>query len=386
MVDWRALLLVGGFAIAPIGLQIACEPSSGAADTTASTVVSVGSGTFDAGMGGNGEGAGDAGTVVGAGGGEPVYLGLTANALQNGDGPPSAADELLAQLTAQAAGVRLVLIDVAWDTFDADSLGVRIGGYADQELRVAVNLLVVDGHADRRPDDIAELDWDDAEVVAAIQTTIDSVFVAAGESLDALVIARRADAYLDDDASEAAGFASFASAAVGYAQSMGSADLDVGVGVTFMEEPAYQALVQLGSIAAFAYFPGLGQASVPSSIAAAKDLDTMVEQAGDRAIMIQQFGFASAPALGSSVELQQQVFADFFAALAPRRLSFPFVNVHQLHDLSALACDNFAAAQGLEASSVEAQYHCVAGVRDHSGTPKAAWYPFLQAAATFATP
>lgn len=386
MADQHRLLWIGGLALAPWLGQFACANAPGQANATTTAVASVGTGTLDAGIGGEGGGTGGQAAVVGVGGGEPVFLGMNANALQTGDEPPTGADRLVAQLTAQAAGIRVVFIDAPWDSVDPDALAGLISDYANQELRVVVNLLVVDGHADRRPDGIAALDWDDSDAVAAIQSTIDAILTAGRDRLDALVIARRSDAYLEEHSDEAAAFASFAAGAVGYAQSMGPADVDVGVGVTYQQEPTQEVLIQLGSIAAFSYFPGLSEAMLPGGLAVAKDLDFMLNQAEDRPVVLQQVGFSSEMELGGSEQLQQQTFDDFFAALAPRRASFPMVNVHQLHDLSPAACEGLAFAQGIEASAPEARYLCAAGLRDAAGEAKPAWYPFLDAAATFGSP
>jgi hypothetical protein len=147
-----------------------------------------------------------------------------------------------------------------------------------------------------------------------------------------------------------------------------------------------QALLALGDVAVLSYLPGAGAASLPSDVSVAKDLDAMISQADDRPIVLQRVGLTSAAALGSSPSTQQTFVQSLFAALKPRRASFPLVNLHQLHDLIPDACDAYAAAQGLAANDPQVLYTCSLGVRDDVGDPKPAWYGLLEATATFATP
>ena len=373
----------------------ACGPADPSALNSTTAVSGVGGGLVDDdATGGAGGGGSGAGTADGGGVSAPLYVGLTPNPLQASADPVTSSDVLLAELMALAAGVRVVFISVPWAEFDGELMAATIANFSEKELRVVVTLEVVAGHASHRPAALADLAWDDTDVIEAMQATVDEQLVVGDGAIDAIIIGRRSDVYLADSAlglneADPEAFVDFMTAAVGYLRSMGPAALGAAPGLSYQPDNSsddYTALLELGSTMAFSYFPGLGQDSVPASLAVAKDLDTMAELAGERPVLLHELGFTSATTLDSDEERQAQFFDTVFAALAPRREGFPYINVYELHDVGDAACGDIAVEQSLDPSAAEMRYLCAAGLRDLDGEAKASWDQFIEAAASFATP
>ncbi|HSN99740.1 MAG TPA: hypothetical protein VLS89_15700, partial [Candidatus Nanopelagicales bacterium] len=202
---------------------------------------------------------------------------------------------------------------------------------------------------------------------------------------------RDVDAYLVERPSERAGFEAAATDACAYAVAHPAAPPDLRVGVGFSLAGAasgasFPALLDAGQIAAFSYLPGLadGQAAPTSDIAGA--LDQMAALSGGRPVVLQEIGYPSAAEAGSADDKQRLFFATLFQALAPRRASFPFVNVAELHDPAQPACDARVIAQGEPPSGTYAAFACSLGLVDRDGMEKPAWAEVAIGAATFASP
>jgi hypothetical protein len=325
------------------------------------------------------------------GGQTPVYMGLTPNAAGPDGGAPTAADIALADLTALAAGVRAVVLELAWadlDPNDLSALTARVDTYRARNQQVVVALLVVDGNLSHRPPAFDGLAWDDPAMVVAMETSLDAIVTALGDQLHGLVIGRRNDAYQASHPGEAAALQTFLTLALTHLKQT-TPELLRAAGLSFVGSeltPSYQTLASLGSCLALAYLPGLGEAPLPADISPVNDLDEMIELAANQPILLQAVALGTAPTLGSSEAVQLQFFEAFFAAIASRRAAFSVINVHQLHDLVGDACEAQVVAQGHTPGDPFADYLCTTGLRADPENPKAAWFGFLEASAQFAAP
>jgi hypothetical protein len=386
----RPALLLIALSCWPL-LTWGCSEDDGATPSASVGGTNVGGGPFDGGVndaagGDGGEGATrpDAGMI-------PVRLGVTANPVSDDNGVSNSSDVLLAELTTFATGVRVVVVEVAWDKLDPNDLSAlasRIDVYSERNLDVVLSLLAVDRYATHLPSSLSGLAWDHPNVAVEMNALLDALGVALGSTLTAVVLNRGTDVYLAANPTAATAHMAFLNqsltrlaAAVPNAQR--------GVGVRFVSgDPStlQQSLVDLGDLAVFEYMPGVGEAMIPADTSPARDLDQMIEQASDRPIVLQAVGFTTATGLASTPMDQQLQFDAFFAAVDSRREAFPIVNVFQLHDLVAQACSDFATAQGIQPTDPQALYVCESGLRDSQDLPKDAWYSLLAATARFAQP
>ena len=340
--------------------------------------------------GGHGHGGGAGGGSGGVGpdpATEPVLVGVTVSATGTDGNPPSAADQLLAELTAFAAGVRVMSVDVRWNDIDPTSVSAlqdKVAGYLGRGLQVVVNVLVVDGVASHQPTGLGG--WDDSASVDALQQSLDLVVDQLDGQLHAVVLGRRVDSYIDAHPSEGAGLGNLLASGV---DQLAASGVLRGVGLSYagvQSSSAHRALLRHGDVVALAYLPGLSQTTIPTDTSAANDLDAMIGLAGGRPIHLQQVGYASSPALGSSASLQQAQLDSFVSALDSRRHAFPLVVVHQLHDIDQLSCEALLDDLGLLADDPFGAYMCSTGLRDSDDGAKEAWTRFLQATAHYAHP
>jgi hypothetical protein len=349
--------------------------------------VAVGAGKTNVGgeSGGGGMGASDGGTPVPEV--DPVFLGISANGIGQNGMPPTAADDLLAELTVYAAGVRSMSVDLPWDSVDAQSvasLKLRVDTFVDKGLTVVVNLLLVDGASPHQPMGVGT--WDAATSVTALEQSLDLLVAELGASMQTIVLGRRVDAYLAANPAEVDALTTLLQAGIDHLSTTSSLRA---VGLGFAGEtptPTYSALLALGDIAVISYLPGLGLAEFPVDTSAANDLDIMMALAAGRPIYLLPVGYPSDPAVSSSADLQVGQLDAFFAALDPRRASFPLVVVHQLHDLDQASCDALLAAQGIMSGDPFGSYLCSTGLRGADDAPKLSWPRFLQGSAHFARP
>jgi hypothetical protein len=384
MSRWHLLLALGGPWLA---LWVGCQGDPELALPSSSNATGVGGAIM--GTGGNGDGGGGMGQGgdMPDGGVEPVRLGLVAN---TADADSGAGDRALAELTAFATGVRAVSVAVPWNALDDGAiaaLATRVDGYVERELSVVLELMVVDGAADLRPEAVAMEAWDAPAVQVALTASIDALATAMADDLSAVVLARRADAYLADNPSAAAAFG----ATLGLASDrLTMLAIPHGVGLTYVAEEtttsAYRGLASLGDRLSVAYLPGLGATAIPVDISHAKALDQMIELADERPVHLYATGFPSATSIGGSGDTQAQQLDGFFDALDSRRASFPIVVVQQLADLDLASCDALLSAQGKAPGDPLGEHLCSTGLTDELGQDKPAWAEFLQASAHFAQP
>lgn len=334
-------------------------------------------------MGGAGGGDGLGG---GAGGAEPVRVGVIANTASSS---PMPAEQALAELTAFAAGVRVVSVELPWHDIHAgavDALAGRVDDYVERDLAVVLDLLIVDGQADLRPDAVGAEAWNAQATKSALSAAIASVLAATEGDLMAVVLGRRLDAYVSEHPGDQQPLSELVSDGLSQLEAAGVA---AGVGLTYRGadlDDSYRGLATLGDTTALAYLPGLGLDQVSMDVSHAKALDQMIELADGRPIHLHAAGYPSAVEIGSSEDIQAQQLDGMFAALESRRSAFPIVVVRQLHDLDVDACDAVTAAQGLDPGDPLGIHLCSTGLRGADGEPKPAFARFLQAAAHFATP
>jgi len=323
----------------------------------------------------------------------PVRLGLRANPstapLAPGDDPV-----ILADLQALAAGVRVVVVEVPFDDVDAAALAAEVERYADRGLSVVVQLLVVDRRISRSP--FPALGWADASVQAAFDAAVAAI-VGAGEmpdpmdpnavlsAVDAVILGRDVGSYLDEHPTEAASLSAFLAGGV---TAFENADIPVGVGLTY-RQPATSgdlSLVQLGDLLAMSYFPALAAESATEVATPGQDLDSIIQLADERPIVLSSVGFSSAATTGADETQQGQRLAGFFTALEPRRQAVGTVVIHQLHDHDEAGCAALAQSRGEDPAGPWASVVCETGLRASDDTVKPSWHRFLEAAASLSSP
>ena len=263
------LLFVGALAVSL--WSVSCSDDASGSSASGNGTSGVGASANGGGIAqGGDEGGGGSGTGEGGGEAAPVLLGLHANPTGDAGMPPDAADELLAELTAIAAGVSVLSVDVRWDQVDerVDDLVGRLDDYVAQNVALSVNLLVVDGAAAHFP---ALIDPLDAETTkAALDQSINIIVGTLGPSLHSVLVGRRVDTYLEANAGDTDGLSTLLTSGVATLQGWA---VPTGVGLSFVgpeTKSSYQLLLELGDVAALSYLPGLGDPVFLPDASAAK--------------------------------------------------------------------------------------------------------------------
>jgi hypothetical protein len=114
--------------------------------------------------------------------------------------------------------------------------------------------------------------------------------------------------------------------------------------------------------------------------------DNMLVLAGDKPLVLQELGYPSSPANGSSEAMQAAFFTDAIAAWRARRTRMPFVSLFLLHDLTAEQCADFGVYYNLPNQPTFISFLCSLGLRRTDGTPKPAWNAVRTAAAWLRAP
>ncbi len=391
----RHLLALGSGLLAVIASFAACD-GAGLVELARDPLPG-GGGTpiVDAGPEDAADAAPDAPPDSGDAGKSPVLLGITANPPAGGPNGPTAEDELTARLTTFAAGVRVAVVSRAWrDLDDAAfaSLASEAALYAGSGKLVVLNLAVIDRLADQRPDDLADLAWDDPLVAARLDQTVDALlaaFSASPGALAYLTFGRDVDLYLAQAPGERQGFAALASHALGYAGDHPAAPgLGVGVGFSFegatAPDPSFVDLRGASDVAVLSYLPSL-EGGPPPAGGIAGQVDALVAAAAGKPIVLQAFGRSSVGDDGSD-EGERLFYEGFFDVLEQRRGAFTVVDAFELHDLGQDACDAYVTAQGEPPGGAFAAAYCFHGLKTAAGTDKPAWAEVLSGAARFASP
>lgn len=129
------------------------------------------------------------------------------------------------------------------------------------------------------------------------------------------------------------------------------------------------------------------QVRAPSLIA--RDLDAMVEAAGEKALLLQEIGYPAgdeppaASDLGSSAELQHQFVAAFFEALASRP-KIRFASYFALSDFPASRVDWLLEYYGIDVEPFR-EFLATLGLHRADGTPRPAFEAFLEGVRTHGT-
>ncbi|AKT42794.1 uncharacterized protein CMC5_070210 [Chondromyces crocatus] len=363
-------------------------PPGGGAGAGGSVVMDGGTGDAAPGEDAAFSDAGDAGIA-------PVVIGITPTPRAEGDGVPSQAASFDAELTTLAVGVRGVVVRRTLREVisgGAAPLAFLAERHTANGTQVLFNLALVDHAADGRPAELSQLAWNAPDMTSSLQSAVDLVIGAFGESLAYLTFGNSVDVYLSHNPTQLASFEAMAASVSTYASEHPEAPLALRTGIGFSAsgasaaDPSHGNLRGVGQVAIFSYLPGLsaGQAAPTGDIASA--LDQMVSLAAGRQVVVQETGYPSAALVGGSPDKQRLFFSTLGEALAPRRASFPFVNVLELHDPSPAACDLRAAAQGEPSGGNFAAFACSLGLFDLAGSEKPAWGEVAAIAATFASP
>ena len=316
------------------------------------------------------------------------YLGLSAN--PDASDPPDSIYSAL--LTARATGATLDYLSLRWDEFsptpgvyDVTNLRVPLEVVQSLGFDVYVNLATIDTNNDRRPPDIKGLAWDDARVIARMDTLVDTLIAivrptsAHPRALVALALGNEVDAYFASaHASEFPAFLALYRREVGRIH---TALPGLKVGICTISpmgspNPAFgDQLHGAGDLAIYTYYPFTPasdfQHQPPSMLPG--DFDLMAARVPGKPYGLQEVGYSSSIGNGSSGTLQAQFVTRFRQRVASdSRDRLLFANWFLYSDFSSTLVNQLLGYYGGSSPGFIA-YLSGLGLRDSVGTAKPSW-------------
>ncbi len=121
------------------------------------------------------------------------------------------------------------------------------------------------------------------------------------------------------------------------------------------------------------YYPTAeGKVRAPS--APHEDFTILTQFAAHKPILLQEAGYPSAAAAGSSEEMQAEFLKHLFAAWNEHTEDITYISIFMQTDFSTKICDDLTGYYEFEsAKELFADNICTLGLKDKHGAPKKAW-------------
>lgn len=267
----------------------------------------------------------------------------------------------------------------------------RTGGLSIADLKTSLNYLgntrkftvlmlgiqVINTTAKETPADLAGVAFDSPQMKTRFHALVDAIKPALNSRVKYLSIGNEVDAYLSLHPAEWDAYRAFFLDAQQYVHSV-LPGIAVGVTATFdgargPNASRVAAMAAAADVWILTYYP-LGAGFKPRAASTATaDIAQMISIVKGKPLVLQEVGYPSAAALGSSEAAQADFVANVMAAWKDQGARIPFLNFLGLHDTSPSQCDVYAAYYGQPGSAAFKAYLCSLGLRHADGTPKAAW-------------
>ena len=287
---------------------------------------------------------------------------------------------------AYEAGSRGYLVGFTWrdlepspGTFALDALEQEVAYAKALGFTVLLNLQVVNTSARETPDDLQTLAFDEAPVQARFRALLDAL---AGtlEDVTYLAVGNEVDGYLGASGTWET-YTRFYADAVTYVHET-FPGLSVGTTVSagaLSEGVRSQAevLIVQGDVAVFTYYPVDDNFQIIDADAEVV-LEDMLSFAGDKRVLVQEFGYPTSPLNGGSEVGQAAFIGAGIAAWRGFADKIPFFSVFALHDLPPVLCEELSGYYGLPGNRAFEAFLCSLGLRKDDGTPKSSWQVFTE--------
>jgi hypothetical protein len=283
---------------------------------------------------------------------------------------------------AQAIGSSAVQITFPWKTLEPDEgqrdlefLTFALGYYRDRGASVLLSVPTIDTVEKMFPADLMELEMDDPEVVARLEDLLDDILAVAGDELTHLVIGNEVDVYLGPrpDA-EWDAYGALVAAATDHVNQTSPA-IEVGLSITFggLAGARVGPLTEATDVRYVTYyFIGNDFGGTPADNVAG-DLAEMVAFAGDKPLVLKEFGYPTGDATGGSEAGQVEFVRETFAAWDQHPDALQLIMFSIMFDRSRTWCEETAAYYGFPDDEAFIQFLCTLGLRSVEGDPKPGW-------------
>ncbi len=308
--------------------------------------------------------------VVGAAAQAQPLLGIAGTFSQSGD-----YDDVLEAL--DAVDVHTISLTLYWDDFDQDGTFAPEADWpviANQVypaigISLTLTVPVIDTVADRRPEDLRDLDWDDPQVITRFTAFLDALFARIPDlSLVYLSIGNEVDVYLQGDMWDQYG--RFFEAARDHVATR-HPGLVIGTSMTWgglSTLPEARRLADAGDAWLVTWYPLGPGFVVQDADSASATLARMLETAGSSPVYLAEAGYPSGGCNGT--EAGQARFVRHLLAADDPRLRL--IMLFWLHDLPPDEVARYTTYYGVS-DDCFARYLATLGLRSHDGRDKPAF-------------
>lgn len=237
------------------------------------------------------------------------------------------------------------------------------------------------------PTDLASVPFDDPQMIARFNALYDQLAPLMTQNVRYVSIGNEVDVYLENHPDEWEPYRLFFEATAAHVREV-TPWVQVGTTVTFggmrHHPDEIAALTAQADVAIITYYPLSDSAQVASPDAPLRDFPEMIERAGSKPVVLQEFGYPSSPVNGSSDSMQAEFVDYVFEAWQANQAHIPYLSYFALHDFTDDTCDMLLQYYGLNADVFRA-FLCTLGLRYANGEPKPAWTRFEEHARAFRT-
>ena len=302
--------------------------------------------------------------------------------------PPQLKDYDKAVKLAIKAGVTATIVTDTWSSLepvpnqiDVSGLKQVIDYYTSKGLQLYIGLQVINTVKREVPSDLENLAFDSPVMASRFHKLLDQVLPLLGANAKYISIGNEVDGYLAPT-NQWAAYQIFYEDGLGYIHQKRPGTL-VGVTTTFgggqTNLAQIQALNTKSDIFILTYYPLHGDFQVNSPTSPATDFPQMLTWT-TKPVFLQEVGFPSDPATGSSRAKESQFVTSAFSAWHAAGSQMPFFSYFLEHDFDPTTCKTLAQYYGLPNDHAFIGYLCSLGVRTDTGTAKSAWKAFVAGA------
>jgi hypothetical protein len=240
---------------------------------------------------------------------------------------------------------------------------------------IFLNIAIITVGTRSMPADISDLSFDDPVVKARFKGLIDAVLEHVNDKVLYISLGNEVDIYFSSHASEWVAYISLVQDARNYIKSK-KPGIMVGVTTTF-EGATVTAGSEISLLNSkmdalmLTYYPVNSNYVVrdPSTVEA--DAHKLIVLAGSKPLIMQEWGYPSSTALGSSEQKQADFFQQSFTILKEHGADhFPFVSFFKYRDWNAAHCQ---ALTGQTSGQSFYEFTSSLGLKKNDGTPKEAY-------------
>jgi len=240
---------------------------------------------------------------------------------------------------------------------------------------ILVNIPIVAIASRTMPADIAGLAFDDPTVIARYHTLIDQVVPYFNSSVKYISLGNEVDTYFSTHSSEWAAYKALIEDARTYIHSQ-KPNIKVGVtttfdGATLTQAASVASLNANMDVVILTYYPTSTSFLVRSPSTVDTDMASMVAIAGNKPLVLQEWGYPSSSVLLSSEQMQADFITYTFSSWRQYGAGrIPFISFFKRRDWNPAHC---ATLSGQVAGQNFYEFLCSLGLLNNNGTPKMAY-------------